>query len=136
MQKFSWIFVILAIFLGFGGFLIWKLPKSATIDTTGNTLYFSSMCTECQALDQFLTEHHVSDKLTIIHKEIAVPEHLVSLKAAVAHCQLDSTSGIGVPFLFAEGQCYVGAPAVTEYVRQKLGIVAEETDSAPITAKK
>jgi hypothetical protein len=134
MQKFSWLIGVMVIFLA--SFLIWKMAKPSSIDTTGITLYYSETCAFCQQVDGLLSAQTASEKVPISYKEIAIPEHMAGLKQAVAYCHLDSSQGIGVPFLFAEGNCYQDKAVITEYVRQKLDVdvVTEDSLSTPTSS--
>ncbi len=141
--------VIVAISVLLMGAVIWNLSRKPTLDTSGVTLFFSTTCTHCKEVEAYISEKKIDEKVQIARKEISIPENTASLNQAVEYCKIDTTQGIGVPFLFAEGKCYIGSPDVKGYFDQKLGLSettpsgspsaqpsSSATDSATTTIKK
>jgi len=108
---------------------VWSMSRKPTLDTSGVTLFYSTTCVHCKQVEEFIKANKVDEKVTIARKEISVPANMAGLNQAVEFCQVNATQGIGVPFLFAEGKCYMGGPDVEGYFRQKVGLNPEPVPS-------
>ncbi len=128
---------IVAMGLVFVGAYYWNsrnavvVPKTATGAViggpnsevpVGTTLYYGAECPHCKDVEQYLTDNKVADKVKYDMKEVwhdkanaAIMEDRAKL------CGLD-VNKIGVPFLFAEGKCYVGTPDVEAYFKKAAGL--------------
>lgn len=116
------------------GLALWISPKAPAIDTSKVTFFYSTSCVHCKQVEQFFTDQKIEEKITFERKEISIPTNLANLNEAVKYCKFDASNGIGVPFLFAEGKCYMGAPDVMSYFQQKLGLLdsPQPTDTPEI----
>ncbi len=108
---------------------VWSMSRKPALDTSGVTLFFSTTCVHCKQVEEFVKENKVDETVTIARKEISVPANMAALNQAVEFCQVDASQGIGVPFLLAEGKCYMGGPDVEGYFRQKVGLNPEPMPS-------
>lgn len=127
MQKAVLAIVAVSLILLVGA--VWSMSRKPTLDTSGVTLFYSTTCVHCKQVEEFVKSNKVDEKVSIVRKEISVPANMAALNQAVEFCKVDATQGIGVPFLLAEGKCYMGGPDVEGYFRQKLGMSAEPTPS-------
>lgn len=90
---------------------------------TSKTLFFSSKtCTECRTTEKWLVDRAVTEKLSLRIKQAELPLAQAELQQAANYCKLDTSRGISLPFLFAEGKCYVGGVNIKDYFGQKLSI--------------
>lgn len=106
---------------------VWWLSGGQTggkpaIDPTKIVFFYSTSCVHCQETEKWFEEQKVNEKLQFDRKEISTPVVQAELQQAVDYCKFDATQGIGVPFLFAEGKCYMGSPDVQGFFKQKLGL--------------
>lgn len=128
MNKAVLAIVVVSIVLLVGA--VWSMSRQPSLDTTGITLFYSTTCTHCKQIEEFVKTNKIDEKVTIARKEISVPANMAALNQAVAFCKFDASQGIGVPFLLAEGKCYMGGPDVEGYFRQKAGLNPEPVPSS------
>lgn len=85
--------------------------------------YYGNTCPHCEIVKEWFADHQVEEQITIFQKEVYDnAANAAELNQVAASCGLDSGS-IGVPFLYADGQCLIGSPDIISYFSQKLGIV-------------
>lgn len=128
MQKSVLAIVVVSVILLVGA--VWSMSRKPALDTSGVTLFYSTTCVHCKQVEEFIKENKVDETVTITRKEISVPVNMAGLNQAVEFCQVDATQGVGVPFLLAEGKCYMGGPDVEGYFRQKVGLNPEPVPSS------
>jgi glutaredoxin-related protein len=127
MQKAVLAIVAVSLILFVGA--IWSMSRKPTLDASGVTLFYSTTCVYCKQVEEYIKENKIDETMTISRKEISVPANMAAMNQAVEFCQVDATQGVGVPFLLAEGKCYMGGPDVEGYFRQKVGQDSEPTPS-------
>ena len=93
-------------------------------------LYYGITCPHCEIVEEWLVDNDVASKMTFSNKEVYENrENAAELNRVATTCGLD-TRTIGVPFLYAEGECLIGSPDIIEYFAQKLNIDAMGTEEA------
>lgn len=84
--------------------------------------YYGEACPHCQDVNKFLEENNIADKVDFIKKEVWSNQVNNNELGEVAQkCGLNP-GNIGVPFLFAEGKCYMGGPDVEGFFSKKAGL--------------
>jgi len=116
------------------------LTACGNSDLDGRTiLFFGNTCPHCQELDKTFEQFGVGENFLFEHLEVYEnKENANLLGTAALNCGLN-TKNIGVPFLYAENECYVGNPEILKYVSEKTGIDFEASSSAKeasLSAKK
>jgi glutaredoxin len=96
--------------------------SKAAFDPQKIVFFYGSTCPHCQEAEKWFEEQKISEKIAFERKEISSPIVQAELQQAVEYCKFDDSQGIGVPFLFAEGKCYMGTPDVESYFKQKLSL--------------
>ncbi|MFN4212859.1 MAG: glutaredoxin family protein [Microgenomates group bacterium] len=125
--------VLLIIIVILGG-IVWgsknkKNNSSLSNSTITKTLesnipiyFYGNTCPHCVEVKKWMRKNKIEEKVKIIKKEVynnrANAEEMIE---AAKRCGL-STENIGVPFLFAEGKCFIGTPDVVSFLAQKAGI--------------
>jgi len=106
-------------------------PQAAEI-----ILYYGNTCPHCKEVEEFIAANNIKDKINLVEKEVYQNQkNADELGEAAKKCGLN-TDSVGVPFLFAEGKCYIGTPEVISYLSQKVGIVnGTATESATTSAE-
>jgi glutaredoxin len=99
-----------------------KVGSASTFNPNRIIFFYGANCPHCQETEKWFEEQKVADKIAFERKEVSTPAVQVELQQAVKYCQFDDSQGIGVPFLFAEGKCYMGTPDVEGFFKQKLGL--------------
>lgn len=88
-----------------------------------NILYFyETTCPNCKIVEEFMTQNKIEEKITLQKIEISSAANSKIFVAIAQKCNIPTT-GMGVPLLYAEGNCYVGRVDVIKYLSEKAGIV-------------
>ena len=96
--------------------------KIEELKNSDPVFYYGNTCPHCEIVEEWFKANQVEEKMTFSKKEVYDNrENALELNKVAAECGLD-TSSIGVPFLYAEGQCLIGSPDIIEYFSLKLGI--------------
>ncbi len=84
--------------------------------------YYGKECPHCQKVSEFLSENDIYDKVDFAKKEVwHNKDNGAKLMEAAKKCGIDP-SKVGVPFLYADGECYIGDSDVISYFRNKAGL--------------
>lgn len=99
-----------------------------TVDSaTGVVFYYGEECPHCHTVLDFLEEHDVVSSVSFDVKETwHDKENSRELLANAAKCGY-APNEIGVPFLYADGECLVGAPDVIGYFSERAGLTTDES---------
>lgn len=117
--------IIVFIILGFYK-ITSKKPASVDIvqDNADLTLFFGNTCPHCKDVEEFISKNQIDQKIKINQREVYSNKSNAALFAKTVQeiCpDQSSPSGIPVPFLIdtKDKKCFVGTPAITEYLSQK-----------------
>lgn len=115
--------------LAVAGLIFWGLRQpvnapSTNMPTPGTEviLFYGKECPHCKDVEKFLANNNIPEKIKFESVEVwhnAANADLMKQKAG--ECKIDP-SGMGVPFLWARGKCYVGTPEVESFFKQEAGI--------------
>ncbi|MCL4366834.1 hypothetical protein M1563_01550 [Patescibacteria group bacterium] len=96
------------------------MPTPEQVDPSQITFFYSASCPHCLEVEQWMQQNNFESQVPIVKKEVSQNQKNSQelIKTAVA-CGLPVDT-IGVPFLAAEGQCYIGTPDVIKYLSKKL----------------
>ena len=113
-----------------------KEPKEETVtkeqETSSNidfeniegeiVYYYGSGCSHCLGVNEFLEKNDIISKVNFVKKEVWNNKDNASELSEVAQeCGINPGS-IGVPFLFADGKCYIGGPDVEGFFSKAAGM--------------
>ena len=86
------------------------------------TYYYSFTCGHCKDVNEFLEKNDIASKVDFVKKEISKSvENSKGLSEAAQKCGMNP-GNIGVPFLFADGKCYMGGPNVRGFFSKAAGL--------------
>lgn len=92
--------------------------------------YYGNTCPHCEIVEEWFEANQVEEKITFSKKEVYDNRaNAAELTKVAVACGLDANN-IGVPFLYAEGQCLIGSPDIISYFAQKLNIEVTTTEEA------
>lgn len=95
---------------------------SASDVASGIVYYYGGECPHCKDVMKFLEENKIAEKVSFEKKEVwHNPANSREMDAKVRICGLDKKQ-VGVPFLFADGKCFIGTPDVTGFFKKAAGI--------------
>ena len=96
------------------------VAQAPVLSTSGLILYYGDTCPHCKIVKDFLDSSRAAEKLTWEHKEVyRNSANAAELTKRAEACGLDTRS-IGVPFLWADGQCLIGDQPIINYFKQKI----------------
>ena len=115
---------LLVVVIGF--FISWGIQDEAIMaqlpDENDIVYYYGEECPNCKDVAEFIDENGIDERVEFEKKEIwGNKENAEELKLVVEKCGLDFNE-IGVPFLYADGECLIGTPDVEKRFREKAGI--------------
>ncbi|AKM81307.1 MAG: hypothetical protein UT13_C0001G0346 [Candidatus Pacebacteria bacterium GW2011_GWF2_38_9] len=96
--------------------------KIEELKNSAPVFYYGNTCPHCEIVEEWFESNQVEERMTFVKKEVYDNRaNALELNKVAAECGLD-TSSIGVPFLYADGQCLIGSPDIIEYFSLKFGI--------------
>lgn len=111
-----------------GGLVYWGLSDSgsaieATPDNGASIVYYyGEECPHCKDVQDFIDQNKIAEKVNFVKKEVwHNSKNASEMNARAKSCDIQA-EGMGVPFLFSEGKCYVGTPGVIGFFKQAAGI--------------
>jgi glutaredoxin len=126
---------VVAIFLIVGA-IVWgvKQPQKANApavtqenasqqNQSGEIIYFyGEECPHCKDVAKFLEDNKIADKVNFSKKEVwHDTANAAEMEKKAQECNIQK-EGMGVPFVYAKGKCYVGTPQVEAFFSQEAGI--------------
>jgi glutaredoxin len=143
---FGLIGVLVAVIVFSGGYYLCSSQKTAPEDapaTTGQepggiseevpegvVFYYGTECPHCHDVIEFLEENDIASKVPFERKETwNDKENGVELVERAKICGY-APNQIGVPFLYADGDCFVGTPDVIGYFSERVGLSISEDESS------
>ncbi|MCX6791478.1 MAG: hypothetical protein NT149_00345 [Candidatus Gottesmanbacteria bacterium] len=99
-----------------------KTTSSVHPQTAVPVFFYGNTCPHCAEVETWMKDNNVGEKVTITKKEVYDnQQNADEMILAAKSCGLP-TDSIGVPFLYAEGKCFIGTPDVMNYLSAKAGI--------------
>ncbi len=77
-------------------------------------IYHSQTCSHCKVLLEHLEENSLTQNFTL--KDVSIKANQDEMKTKAADCNLDTSKGIGVPFLFDSGKCIMGDQPIIDHI--------------------
>lgn len=111
-----------------GAFIFWALeqPKYNTSSPLGNEneiiYYYGEGCQHCKNVSDFFEENEIEKKVIFQKKEVwSDRKNGIEMENKAKQCNI-KPSGMGVPFLYARGNCYIGEVEVIDFFKKEAGI--------------
>ena len=84
-------------------------------------LYWGVTCTHCKNVEDYLKNNpDIEKKITILRKEVFNDKNNAADMEDKAYlCNIDTSKGIGVPFLYYRGQCVDGDQPVIDFLQEQ-----------------
>ncbi len=102
-----------------------EAPMAEKLDGTeefGIVYYFGRECPHCVNVQKFLDENKVAEKVMFTKKEVwHNVENAKELDVKAEECGLEKEN-VGVPFLYANGKCFIGEIEVKNFFQKEAGI--------------
>ena len=114
--------IVLALVLGF--FFFGKKEKESSVagvsSDTPVILYTTKTCSHCKVVKDWLAENDpIKAKSALIEKDANSFGVTDEMLGKMKECGLDTSQGIRVPFLYDNGECFLGDSPVIDHLSQK-----------------
>lgn len=84
-------------------------------------LFYSTTCVHCQNVKDFITANQVNDKVKFRELEVSSnPSNANLMISKAKSCGLDTSGGLGVPFLFDGKNCLSGDTDIINFFQEKI----------------
>ena len=83
-------------------------------------LYYGEACPHCRAVEDYLSDNNITQKLRLISKEVYNDQANANELTAVAKSCGLSTKDIGVPLLWDGHQCIIGDQPIIDFLNNKI----------------
>lgn len=84
--------------------------------------YYGKECPHCKDLEKFLEDNRIAEKVSYAKKEVwHNTKNSREMQSRADECKIEKL-GMGVPFVWAEGECFVGGPDAEKFFKEKAGI--------------
>ncbi len=91
-------------------------------------IYSSLTCPHCKDVEQWIEEKQADEILVLNIKELSQnPEYNQELMQAADICGIDSNR-IGIPFLYVQGECFVGKVEIIDYLQEEVDSRQQEEE--------
>ena len=111
-----------------GGLIYWGLKDGgSSVELTPDNgasivYYYGEACPHCKDVQKFIDENNIAEKVNFVKKEVwGNSKNASEMDARAKICNI-KPEGMGVPFLFADGTCFVGTPDVIGFFKKAAGI--------------
>lgn len=112
-----------------GGLVYWGVrdgqnssDDAVALPETGMVYYWGDGCPHCKNVNEFLETNHIADKVDFVKKEVWNDRaNAKEMELRAKACKIDP-KGMGVPFLYSNGKCFIGEPDVEKEFASKAGI--------------
>ncbi len=111
------------------------------ISEEGIVIYYGITCPYCKDVDEWIEQEQAEQLLEIEQKEVYENrDNANELTQVAVSCGYDTQRGVGVPFMYAEGQCYSGKFEIIDYLEKRLeltqfGSQEENTPESEVPAE-
>jgi len=108
------------------GLWFWRSYSSknqgASSITSNIIFFYGQECPHCKDVEKFLADNKIAEKVKFDSLEIWYnKKNATLLQEKAVECNLKKEE-IGVPFLYSEGKCLIGAPDIEKFFRDKAGM--------------
>ncbi len=132
MSKKSIIILLVFVAAALIFFVFWGIQsetsRSGSADDSGDpnsstVYYYGKECSHCKELGDFLEKEGIAGKVPFAKKEVwHNPKNRKEMQERAESCKI-SGSNLAVPFVWADGKCFVGVPEAEKFFRQKAGLL-------------
>lgn len=119
---------VLVLFFLLAGVVYWGLSEESAEevvlgdDTAVATYFYGEECPHCKDVAKFLEENKIAEKVDFVKKEVwHDKKNAKEMKLRAESCNIQP-DGMGVPFVYANGECFVGTPSVIGFFKKAAGM--------------
>lgn len=121
------VIILVSTLIAISGLVYWGLQEEQqpTEDPSAIVYYYGEGCPHCKVINDFLVENNIAEKVSFEKKEVWNNKSNASEMSRRAKVCNIKPEGMGVPFVYAAGQCFIGEPDVKKFFSEKAGLGAE-----------
>ncbi|MCX6783840.1 MAG: hypothetical protein NT141_02120 [candidate division WWE3 bacterium] len=127
-MKKTTILLVIALGLVIAGWFLLRSKGSSTpsknseASSSAMILFYGDGCPHCKNVDDFVaTVPNLQNKLGYSHKEVFLnKDNAATMLDKAKTCKLDTTQGMGVPFLWTGSACVEGDTDIINFFKSKL----------------
>lgn len=110
-------------------FVIWAAKQPGITETPTNfssdseiVYFYGEGCSHCKKVSEFFEQNKIAEKVSFVKKEVwSNKNNNAEMEFRAKQCNV-KPEGMGVPFLFAKGKCFVGDIDVIDFFKKEAGI--------------
>ncbi len=119
-QKIFMIITIAIALVGVGSYFLLPDESAKNSLPTDIVFYYGDTCPHCKKVDEYVVQNNVQEKMPFVQKEVYNDEKNSAELAKIAEKCGMAADEVGVPFLWADQQCFVGDKDIIDYFSQKI----------------
>lgn len=95
--------------------------KTQGVGDEKRILFVGATCPHCKKVEEWLAHNsQVKEKSGLVIKEVYYDkDNAQKMREKAEECQMDTSQGLGVPFLFDQGECVIGDQPIIDYLAEK-----------------
>jgi glutaredoxin len=87
----------------------------------GIILFYGDGCSHCKTVDDFIDQNKIRDKVEFAYLEVYNNKNNSELLTEKAiSCNIDTSRGVGIPFLWDGKNCFVGDDNIVNFFQDKI----------------
>lgn len=119
--------ILLGTLVAIAGLVYWGLQEEEqpADDPNATVYYYGEGCPHCKVINEFLSANNIAEKVSFEKKEVwGNKTNASEMNRRAKTCDI-KPEGMGVPFVYAEGKCFIGEPDVKKFFSEKANLSAE-----------
>lgn len=118
---------LISLILIVGGIYYIYLQQDHILNSSNIYYMYTDECPNCQIVKQYMLDNNVEERLALLEINISKlnMNNALSLpyfNKATKECQLPLSS-VGVPFLYSNGECFIGRIEVIDYLNKTINLI-------------
>lgn len=125
-----------AALIGIAAFVVWGMTAPSAVaphdgsdagNDSGIVYYYGEECSHCHELSKFLEDNKIAGKVSFVKKEIWHDrKNAREMDGRADRCNIAKKER-GVPFIWADGKCFVGGPDAEKFFKERAGMSGSGT---------
>ncbi len=108
------LYFFIAVFIAFSFLLSFYISKK---NEQNIILYYGITCPHCKNVDEFIENNGIEAKVKITRREIYTNQfNLNELQRHALECGINQST-VGVPFIYYQGNCYLGEDECIDFLK-------------------
>lgn len=107
--------------------------NQVAVDNSSIIFFYGAGCPHCQDVENFIAQNHIDQKVKFSKLEVWFNKANANLMIEKAQQCGITGNQLGVPFVWADGKCYMGTPDVENFFsgQAKTAVPAQAAPNSP-----